>query len=163
MTKPGTKRSRMGAWVAVLLLSASAAGAGSEGALPAGEDYGAGLTLEEITPLRDVVSRPELHADRTLLVKGRIRDVCQKKGCWMVLADGESQMRIRFADYGFFVPKDSSGKDAYVEGRAAVEEISEKVARHYEAEAIDGDPSKVHGPQRVVSFTATGVRLVSSE
>ena len=26
---------------------------------------GAGLTLEEITPLRDVVSRPELHLDRT--------------------------------------------------------------------------------------------------
>ena len=92
MTKPGTKRSRMGAWVAVLLLSASAAGAETEGALPAGEDYGAGLTLEEITPLRDVVSRPELHVDRTLLVKGRIRDVCQKKGCWMVLADGESQI-----------------------------------------------------------------------
>jgi hypothetical protein len=80
----------------------------------------------------------------------------------MVLTDGESLMRIRFADYAFFVPKDSSGKDAYVEGRAAVEEISEKEARHYEAEATDGDPSKVHGPQRVVSFTATGVRLVSA-
>jgi hypothetical protein len=153
----------MGAWLAALLLSASAAGAEAEGAIPAGDDYGAGLTLEEITPLREVVSRPELHVDRTLLVKGRIRDVCQKKGCWMVLTDGESQMRVRFADYGFFVPKDSSGKDAYVEGRAAVEEISEKEARHYEAETRDGDPSKVHGPQRVVSFTATGVRLVSSE
>jgi hypothetical protein len=153
----------MGAWVAVLLLSTSAVGAETERALPADEDYGAGLTLEEITPLRDVVSRPELHVDRTILVKGRIRDVCQKKGCWMVLADGEFQMRVRFADYGFFVPKDSSGKDAYVEGRAAVEEISQKEARHYEAEASDGDPSKVHGPQRVVSFTATGVRLVSAE
>ena len=161
--KPGPKRIRMGAWVALLLLSASAAVAEPESALPAGEDYGAGLTLEELTPLHEVVSRPERHADRTLLVKGRIRDVCQKKGCWMVLTDGESHMRVRFADYGFFVPKDSSGKDAYVEGRAAVEEISEKEARHYEAEASDGDSSKVHGPQRVVSFTATGVRLVSAE
>jgi hypothetical protein len=152
----------MGTWAAILLLSASAAGAEAERGLPAGVDYGAGLTLEETTPLREVVSRPELHVGRTLLVKGRIRDVCQKKGCWMVLTDGESLMRIRFADYAFFVPKDSSGKDAYVEGRAAVEEISEKEARHYEAEATDGDPSKVHGPQRVVSFTATGVRLVSA-
>ena len=156
-----TKRGK--AWVVALLLSVFATGAEAETAIPAGEDYGAGLTLEELTPLGDVVSRPELYSDRTLLVKGRIRDVCQKKGCWMVLTDGESQMRIRFADYGFFVPKDSSGKDAYVEGRAAVEEISEKVARHYEAEASDGDPSSVHGPQRVVSFTATGVRLVPAE
>jgi hypothetical protein len=153
----------MGIWAVILLLWASAAGAEAERALPAGVDYGAGLTLEETTPLREVVSRPELHADRTLLVKGRIRDVCQKKGCWMVLTDGESQMRVRFADYGFFVPKDSSGKNAYVEGRAVVEEISEKEARHYEAEAIDGDPSKVHGPQRAVSFIATGVRLLSAE
>lgn len=157
------KCSRFAAWVAVLLLSASAVVAEAEQALPAGEDYGAGLALEEVTPLRDVVNHPELHSDRTLLVKGRIRDVCQKKGCWMMLTDGESQMRIRFADYGFFVPKDSSGKDAYVEGRAAVEEITEKVARHYEADASDGDPSKIHGPQRVVSFTATGVRLVPAE
>jgi hypothetical protein len=138
-------------------------GADAERTLPDGVDYGAGLTLEETTPLGEVVARPELHLDRTILVKGRIRDVCQKKGCWMVLTDGESQMRIRFADYGFFVPKDSSGKDAYVEGRAAVQEISEKEARHYEAEAIEGDPSKIHGSQRVVSFTATGVRLVSAE
>jgi hypothetical protein len=163
MTKPGPKRSRTGAWVAAFLLLTSAAWAEAEGALPAGDDYGAGLTLEEITPLREVVSRPELHVGRKLMVKGRISDVCQKKGCWMLLTDGEFQMRVHFADYGFFVPKDSSGKDAYVEGRAVAKEISEKEARHYEAEASDGDSSKVHGPQRVVSFTATGVRLVSSE
>ena len=163
MTKPGTKRCRNGVWAAVFVLLASVVGAETETTLPAGVDYGAGLTLVETTPLREVVSQPELHADRTLLVKGRIRDVCQKKGCWMVLTDSEFRIRVRFADYGFFVPKDSNGKDAYVEGRAAVEEISEKEARHYEAEAIDGDPSKIHGTQRVVSFTATGVRLVSAE
>jgi hypothetical protein len=163
MTRPGTKRRRNGVCAVILLLLAAAAGAEAERALPDGADYGAGLTLEETTPLREVVNHPELHVDRTLLVKGRIRDVCQRKGCWMVLTDGESRIRVRFADYGFFVPKDSSGKDAYVEGRASVEEISEKEARHYEAEAIDGDPSKVQGAQRVVTFTATGVRLVSAE
>ena len=154
---------KLGAWVAVLLLFAFAAGAESDQGLPAGDDYGAGLTLEEITPLREVVRQPEVHSDRTLLVRGRIRDVCQKKGCWMVLTDGESQMRVRFAEYGFFVPKDSRGKVAYVEGRVKAEEISEKEARHYEAESTDGDPARIRGPQRVVSFTATGVRLVSPE
>jgi hypothetical protein len=163
MTKPVAKRSSMGAWLAICFLTASAAGAEPGRGLPAGVDYGAGLTLEDITPLREVVRKPEAHVGRTLLVKGRIRDVCQKKGCWMILTDGGSQVRIRFADYGFFVPKDSIGKDAYAEGWAAVEEISEKEARHYEAEASDGRPSEIHGPQRVVSFTATGVRLVSPE
>jgi len=57
MTKTGTKGSRIGAWAAILLLSASAVGAEGERALPAGADYGAGLTLEEVTPLHEVMSR----------------------------------------------------------------------------------------------------------
>jgi hypothetical protein len=81
----------------------------------------------------------------------------------MVLSDGQASVRIRFADYAFFVPKDCRGKQAYVEGRVKAEEISEEEARHYEAESSDGDPSKIHGPQKIVSFTATGVRLVSSQ
>jgi hypothetical protein len=154
---------RAGAWTVLFLLAALAVRAESNKELPSGTDYGAGLTLEVITPLHGVVSHPDAYADRTLLVKGRIRDVCQRKGCWMVLTEGESRMTVRFADYGFFVPKDSSGKDAYVEGTVTVEEISEKEARHYEEESTQGDPSKIHGPQRVVSFTATGVRLVPGE
>ena len=164
MTKPGSKQSRMGIWAVILLLSASAAGAEAERALPAGVDYGAGLTLEETTPLREVVSRPELHVDRTLLVKGRISDVCQKKGCWMVLTDGESQMRVRFSDYGFFVPKDSSGKQAYVEGVVKVETLSEKTARHYAKESgreNSGSADSIQGPQREIGFTASGVRLIA--
>jgi hypothetical protein len=157
------KRSGIAAWIAILLLAAPAVGSEAEPGIPVGVDYGAGLTLEEVTPLREVVTRPELHGDQPLLTRGRVRDVCQKKGCWMMLIDGQSQMRVRFADYGFFVPKDSSGKDAYVEGRAAVQEVSEKEARHYEAESIDGDPSRIRGPQRMVTFTATGVRLVPAE
>jgi hypothetical protein len=43
MTKPEARRSRMGTWAAILLLSASAAGAEAERGLPAGVDYGAGL------------------------------------------------------------------------------------------------------------------------
>ena len=39
--------------------------------------------------------------------------------------------------------------------------FSEKRARHYAEESQDGDPSQIQGDQHVVSFTATGVRLVS--
>lgn len=154
---------RASAWTALLLLAALTVSAESDAELPAGADYGAGLTLEVITPLNEVVAHPDTYADRTLLVKGRIRDVCQRKGCWMVVTEGDSRMTVRFADYGFFVPKESSGKDAYVEGTVAVTEISEDEARHYEEESAHGDPSKIQGPQRVVSFTATGVRLVPAE
>jgi hypothetical protein len=149
---------------AVLLSLATAAGAmGSEGApgIPAGEDFGAGITLSEASDLGEVLSDPAKYAETPILLRGRISDVCQKKGCWLVLADGDHRVRIRFADYGFFVPKDCHGKRAYAEGRVEVETLSEQEARHYAAESIGGDPSAIRGPEEVVSFTATGVRIVS--
>jgi len=159
----GMKR-RRGILAAVLLSLMTAAGAmGGEGPLdlPAGEDFGAGITLSEISDLGDVVSDPAKYADTPVLLRGRISDVCQKKGCWLVLADGAHQLRIRFADYAFFVPKDCHGKQAYAEGRVETETLSEREARHYAAESTGGDPSAIRGPQEVVSFTATGVRIVS--
>jgi hypothetical protein len=129
--------------------------------IPAGRDFGATLTLTKLSQLEDVIAYPEKYADRDVLVRGRISDVCQKRGCWVVLSEGDSHVRIRFKDYGFFVPKDCSGSQAYVEGRVQVETLSEEQARHYENESRDGDPSEVHGEQRVVGFTASGLRLLS--
>ncbi len=159
----GTKR-RRGILAAVLLSLTTAAGAmGGEGALdlPPGDDFGADITVSEISDLGDVVSDPAKYADTPVLLRGRISDVCQMKGCWLVLSDGAHQVRIRFADYAFFVPKDSRGKQAYAEGRVGTETLSEREARHHAAESIGGDPSAIRGPQEVVSFTATGVRIVS--
>ena len=155
---------RRGILAALLLSLATAAGAMSDGDaldLPAGEDFGAGITLSETSDLGEVLSDPAKYAETPVLLRGRISDVCQKKGCWLVLADGAHQVRIRFADYDFFVPKDCQGKQAYAEGRVETETLSERDARHYAAESIGGDPSAIRGPQEVVSFTATGVRIVS--
>jgi hypothetical protein len=146
----------------VLLAAPFTAFAEAPSAVPPGADYGAGLTLAEATPLADVVRSPERFAERPVLLHGRISDVCQKKGCWVVLRDGGEQLRVRFHDYGFFLPTDASGSEAFVEGRVKVELLSEKMARHYEAESADGDPSAIAGPRREVGFTATGVRIVAA-
>jgi hypothetical protein len=130
---------------------------------PGGEEFGAGLTLEEVSFLREVVAHPEAWADRPVLVEGEVREVCQRRGCWMVLGDGEAEVRVRFQDYAFFVPKDAAGRHAYVEGRVGSERLSQEMARHYAEESASGDPSRIRGPQVVVSLTATGVRLLSRE
>ncbi|MBW2233410.1 MAG: DUF4920 domain-containing protein [Deltaproteobacteria bacterium] len=99
-------------------------------------------------------------ADQTVMLKGRITDVCQRKGCWTVIAEGDDAIRVRFQDYGFFLPKDSVGVEAWAQGRVSVVTMSESEARHYEAESRDGNPSEIEGPQREIGFTATGVHLV---
>ena len=143
--------------VALLVVALSAS---SQATLPAGRDFGAGLTLETTLALRDVVAAPERHAGTPILVQGRLTDLCLKKGCWTVLSDGDAFVRVRFRDYGFFLPKDALGRRALVEGVAEVRTLSEKEARHYASESQNGDPTAITGPQHEISFVATGVRLL---
>ena len=40
-----------------------------------------------------------------MVIKGVIKEVCSKKGCWMRLPlTDEEDLMVRFKDYGFFVP-----------------------------------------------------------
>ena len=123
------------------------------------QDFGAGITLDEPTPLGRLLESPERYASEKVLVSGRLTEVCQRKGCWTLLQDGDAQVRVRFLDYGFFLPKDSAGRQAWVEGRVTVRTLSESEARHYESERPGGDPQRIRGPQREVGFVASGVRL----
>ncbi len=126
--------------------------------LPEGRDFGAGITLREVVPVSVAAADPDAYADRPVLLRGRVTDVCQKKGCWTVLADGAQFVRVRFADYGFFVPKDIRGRTALVEGRVEAKTLSEAQARHYAEES--GTAVDVDGPVREVGVLATGLRVL---
>ncbi len=89
-----------------------------------------------------------------------INNVCQMKGCWMMVDLGsEQQMRITFKDYGFFVPKGAGGRTAIMQGTASKEIVSVETLRHY---AEDEGKSKeeiaaITEPVTEYSFEAVGV------
>jgi|SRR6218665_2907655 len=91
---------------------------------------------------------------------GVIKEVCQKKGCWMTMnIGGDKEMQVRFKDYAFFVPKDASGKTVVVEGVAFTDTTSVAELKHY---AEDGGKTKeeiaqITQPEINVSFEANGV------
>jgi hypothetical protein len=94
-----------------------------------------------------------------------VKDVCQKKGCWMNLEMGEKEAMVRFKDYGFFMPKDIAGQEVIVNGRAYVEEMSVEDQRHY---AEDGGKSSdeiaaITEPKRTLAFEADGVLIPEVE
>lgn len=125
-----------------------------------GKHFGAAFTDAKAVPLADVIADAAKYADKTIKVEGTIDDVCQERGCWLVVTDGKHSMRVTFKDYGFFVPKDSAGKKVVLEGVVAKKTISEDHARHY-AEESKGkvDPNTIKGPQEVITMVATGVRI----
>lgn len=91
-----------------------------------------------------------------------VNEVCQAKGCWMKLdlPDGEEVM-VKFKDYGFFMPKDISGKEVVINGKAFVNEVPVDEQRHYaeDAGASEEEIAKITEPKRTYSFLADGVLL----
>ena len=92
----------------------------------------------------------------------KVKEVCQKKGCWMNLElPGGKESFVKFKDYGFFVPFNAGGQEAVVNGKAFVSEISVAQLRHY---AKDGGKSeaeidKITQPETTYGFLADGVLI----
>jgi hypothetical protein len=120
--------------------------------------HGAPFALKEAVTLDEVAKAPEKHAGKAIQVTGTVSAVCLKKGCWMNLK-GETPTataRITFKDYGFFVPKDCSGKAAIVEGNLEVKKLSLEERKHF---AEDGKVSVDQIPENELRLVATGVEL----
>lgn len=105
-------------------------------------------------------------SEMSVKVEGPITAACQKKGCWMTMDMGdETEMLVRFKDYGFFVPVDCAGSTAVIEGVAKVETISVDELRHY-AEDEGQTPeqiAQITEPEEKLTFEAFGVALKAPE
>ena len=99
-------------------------------------------------------------------LKGKIVDVCQKKGCWMNVDLGNNKtMRVSFKDYSFFVPKDAAGKSVVIDGRAYNGTTSVEELRHYAKDAgkSDEEIAKIINPESSLTFEAKGVIIFDEQ
>ena len=109
--------------------------------------------------LADLVKDPSAWSGKTVKTEGVVSTVCQEKGCWMTLKSGDQSVRVTFKDYGFFVPKDSAGATAVMEGVFSVKTIPEAKAKHYAGETPGGKPDAIKGDQKELSLVASGVEI----
>jgi Domain of unknown function (DUF4920) len=72
--------------------------------------YGKPLPEGASTPIAQAIAAFDAHAGKPARFSGRIAQVCQAKGCWVVLEDDGQTARVMFADHAFNVPKDSAGR-----------------------------------------------------
>jgi len=129
-------------------------------ATAAGRTYGTPVQATGAVPVQNIATLVgNQDSVRTKLV-GTVADVCQAKGCWMTMQTATGQpMRIRFKDYGFFVPKDISGKTAVVEGYVLRETVPVDEQRHY-AQDAGKSPQEIAAitkPIQQYNFVADGV------
>lgn len=116
------------------------------------------MPAEPVVSLSDAVERLEAGESVSgLRMAGQITEVCQKKGCWMVLIDDDVMARVRFKDYGFFVPAMSHGKPSEVYGDLTKKTLTAKQARHYEKDA--GRSGDIDKPVNEYAIMASSVTI----
>ncbi|OWY25042.1 DUF4920 domain-containing protein [Sphingobacteriales bacterium UPWRP_1] len=132
---------------------------------PNGEQYfGEKIDETGVMPLADMLGKMKESnsAELEAKVSGTVTGVCQVKGCWMTLQtpDGED-MRVTFKDYGFFMPKDISGKNIVMRGIAKIDTTSVADLRHYAEDAgkSEAEIAQITQPEIAVTFVADGVIL----
>ena len=107
----------------------------------------------EITPLSTIAADPKPYEGKSVLTEGNIERVCQKRGCWLQLADSTgARAFVPMAGHSFTVPMDSLGERALVEGTVHQRERSEAEREHLES---DGAGSSIPS----LSIEATGVLI----
>ncbi len=90
-------------------------------------------------------------------VSGTVEAVCQAKGCWMVIKDGDKQARVLVNDHAFAIPFDGKGKAAVVEGTLEEKQLDEANVAHLKK---DGDDTiKGEGPRMEYFLHATALDL----
>ncbi len=129
--------------------------------LPTVHYYGDSITADGALSPHDMLSMMEGHDSLEVKLRANINQTCKMKGCWMTLDMGDDQeMRVRFKDYGFFVPKEGAeGKEAIIEGVAFVDTITVEHLRHLAEDAGKSadEIAAINQPEVSVNFEARGV------
>ncbi|MCU0866975.1 MAG: DUF4920 domain-containing protein [Planctomycetes bacterium] len=122
------------------------------------EQFGAGVT--GAAPLAEVLKNPEAYTGKTVRIEAPITAICQTKGCWMHLGTQEPPVMVKFKDYGFFMPKDASGRTAIVEGTLTMKQETVAETKHYLEDAGKTDEAaKVTEGRKLYHFMASGVAI----
>lgn len=123
------------------------------------EDFGAVLPeSDDLHSLGEAISRLDELAGQSVVIETEIQQVCQKKGCFFIARDGQATARVRFQDYGFFIPTDSAGKVVKLAGTLERVELTPQQAAHF-AEDLGEDPDADRMADFEYQVMATAVRI----
>lgn len=133
----------------------------AESSFHADQSFGADMPVNgEPVSLNQAIANIDSLADGQMIkVQGQVTEVCQAKGCWMILVDGDSYARITFEDYGFFVPIETSMQRSVVYGTLTEHVLSGEQAEHYAQDAGAQSTLEMKGEVKEYSLVARSVQL----
>ena len=128
-----------------------------------GQTYGAAVDETKALAMTDLAAAMGRADSVKVALVGQAASVCQVKGCWMTLptADGK-EMRVRFRDYGFFVPANLVGHRVVVQGMAHRQTVPAAELQHYAQDAGKSakEVAAITQDEQQLTFMADGVKVL---
>lgn len=133
-----------------------------------GDTYGSVISAKEskamtVGKLAKKLNKENKKVD-DVAIKGKVVDVCDKKGCWMTIqTDDDTQFFVKMKDYGFFVPTALKGKNVVLEGSAEKKVTSVDEQKHYaeDAKKPQSEIDAITKPKEEIRFVANGIKVVN--
>lgn len=104
--------------------------------------FGAGVTLNDATPIKALLERPAEFVGKTIRVDGIATGVCQHMGCWMAVAPTDdpagTTVRLKVDDGVIVFPVTAKGKQVSAQG--VFEEVATAEAKEAAGEHAAHDP-----------------------
>lgn len=107
-----------------------------------GAYYGAPMPKSVPQAIADVARKPDAYTAAPQAFKGRITEVCQNKGCWLVLEDNGAFARVFMSGHSFSVPKEVRN-DAIVYGTLSVKQLDKAEIEHLSSEGSKPQPQEL--------------------
>lgn len=98
------------------------------------KNYGEKMPAGKAVDISTASQNLETYAGKPGKFKGRITQVCQKEGCWLMVESNAQAARIKTKDHAFVIPKDSKG-EVIVFGELKRVELKPEVAKHLAEDA----------------------------
>lgn len=103
------------------------------------KNYGADMPKGKAVDIADASKNTDAYVGKPAKFKGRITQVCQMEGCWLVIESNAQAARIKTKDHAFVIPKDSKG-EAVVFGELKRVELAPEAAKHLAEDAGQSEP-----------------------
>lgn len=108
-----------------------------------------------VTSEKDVVENVQF--------EGKVTEVCQKEGCWLVLSsqNGGDNIMVKMKDHSFKVPTDLYGKHVIINGnlKKTTQSVEEQKHLMEDRGASQAEMARVTTPKNVFELIATGVMV----
>ncbi len=126
-----------------------------------GAKFGAEITPDNAIEVDAMLAKVKANEGKKTDVKiiGEVVEVCQMKGCWLTIRNGNEKITVKMKGHKWFVPSALIGKKIVIEGTAEVKVTSIDDLKHF---AEDGGKSKeevdaIKEPKKEVIVDAKGI------